>query len=122
MSKLKWIFFDVGSTLVDEIECYKQRLEKIAEAGGVEPEYVFEKAKELYKQNRRGDLEIANMLHVDLPKWTMDAEKLYPEAEGRKIILWAPTFRGAAGDALVQSSESIGEKQVDKLGDNDTKP
>lgn len=81
MSKLKWIFFDVGSTLVDEIECYKQRLEKIAEAGGVEPEYVFEKAKELYKQNRRGDLEIANMLHVDLPKWTMDAEKLYPEAE-----------------------------------------
>ena len=36
MSKLKWIFFDVGSTLVDEVECYKQRLIKIANAGGVE--------------------------------------------------------------------------------------
>lgn len=46
-------------------------------------------------------------------------KSLYPEAEGRKVILWAPTFRGAAGDALVQSSESIGEKQVDKLGDNE---
>ena len=79
--KVKWLFFDVGSTLVDEVECYKKRLTIIANAGGVEPEYVFEKAIELYKQNKKGDLEIANMLHVDLPKWDADSEMLYPDAE-----------------------------------------
>lgn len=79
--KVKWLFFDVGSTLVDEVECYKNRLIAIANAGGVEPEYVFEKAIELYKQNRKGDLEIANMLNVDLPKWDASSEMLYPDAE-----------------------------------------
>ena len=81
MSKIKWLFFDVGSTLVDETMCYKQRLTNIAKSAGVEPEFVYEKARELYEQNRRGDLEISNMLHVDLPKWTIDAERLYPETE-----------------------------------------
>ena len=36
--KIKWLFFDVGSTLVDEIECYKTRLSKMAAAAGVPEE------------------------------------------------------------------------------------
>ena len=43
--------------------------------------------------------------------------KLYPEAEGRKIILWAPTFRGAAGDA--KDVKVPGEREIDKLFGND---
>lgn len=26
MNKIKWIFFDVGSTLIDETECYNHRI------------------------------------------------------------------------------------------------
>ena len=81
MSSIKWLFFDVGSTLVDEVECYKHRLTIMANEAGVEPEFVFEKAIELYKQNKRGDLEIAKMLNVDLPKWDKNSEKLYPGTE-----------------------------------------
>ena len=33
--KVKWIFFDVGSTLVDESNVYEGRFRKIAEAAGV---------------------------------------------------------------------------------------
>ncbi|MBQ8858131.1 MAG: CDP-glycerol glycerophosphotransferase family protein [Lachnospiraceae bacterium] len=41
----------------------------------------------------------------------------YPEAEGKKVILWAPTFRGNAGDpyqvgteAIMQLEKELGEK------------
>ena len=43
-------------------------------------------------------------------------EKEYPEASGRYTVLWAPTFRGAAGDAVsADKPELPGEAEVDKL-------
>ncbi len=36
-------------------------------------------------------------------------EKLYPEAKGKKTILWAPTFRGNAGDPSLPGVEAIDE-------------
>ncbi len=37
----------------------------------------------------------------------------HPDARGKKVLLWAPTFRGAAGD--MKSREVIGESAVDAL-------
>ena len=79
--KIKWLFFDVGSTLVDEIECYKTRLSKMAAAAGVPEEGVFQRAIELYKQNKKGDKIIAEELNVDLPAWSSEDEILYSGAE-----------------------------------------
>lgn len=39
----------------------------------------------------------------------------YPDARGKKIVLWAPTFRGKASDA-----KAIGEEIIDRLQKNDT--
>ena len=41
----------------------------------------------------------------------------YPDAEGKKIILWAPTFRGAAGDAASAGSKAdlYGEAALEEL-------
>ena len=36
--------------------------------------------------------------------------KYHPEAKGKKVILWAPTFRGKAGNPYL-----IGEKAIEKL-------
>ena len=33
----EWIFFDIGSTLVDESECYKDRYEKAVRGSSVSP-------------------------------------------------------------------------------------
>ena len=79
--KIKWLFFDVGSTLVDEIECYKTRLIKMAAAAGVPEEEIFQRAIELYKQNKKGDKIIAEELNVDLPEWSSEDEILYSGAE-----------------------------------------
>ena len=41
----------------------------------------------------------------------------YPDAEGKRVILWAPTFRGAAGDASsdIQKGDIYGEAAIDDL-------
>ena len=54
MNKITWLFFDVGSTLVDESKVYERRLEKIADAAGVSIQAVSEKALEYYRQNKKG--------------------------------------------------------------------
>lgn len=43
-------------------------------------------------------------------------QKLYPDAAGKKILLWAPTFRGKAGNPHLVGKEDI-EKLARKLGD-----
>lgn len=39
-------------------------------------------------------------------------KQIHPDAEGKRIVLWAPTFRGNAGDAYV-----VGEQYIDRLAD-----
>lgn len=42
--------------------------------------------------------------------------EMYPQAKGKKIVLWAPTFRGNAGDPYQVGMEDI-EKLEQQLGD-----
>ena len=79
--KIKWLFFDVGSTLVDESKCYEYRLKKIAENTGLSEETIIEKTFEFYRQNRRGDLETSGFFGSELPKWRTDLEVLYADTE-----------------------------------------
>lgn len=81
MNKIKWLFFDVGSTLVDESKVYERRLEKIADAACISIQTVSDKALEYYQQNKKGDLETARFYNVTLPKWETEYEALYPDSE-----------------------------------------
>ena len=53
----------------------------MAAAAGVPEEGVFQRAIELYKQNKKGDKIIAEELNVDLPAWSSEDEILYSGAE-----------------------------------------
>lgn len=81
MENIKWIFFDIGSTLVDESKVYEERMKIIAEMANVSYEYVYQTAFEFYKQNKKGDLETIKLLNVKKPKWRFEYEFLYHEAE-----------------------------------------
>lgn len=48
--KVKWLFFDIGSTLIDESAVYERRIGRIAELAGIAKEAAGERALELYKQ------------------------------------------------------------------------
>ena len=78
---IKWIFFDVGSTLVDESAAYESRMRKVAKMANVTYQYVYETAIDLYKKNKKGDLETMKLLNVEKPEWRHEDEKLYSDAE-----------------------------------------
>ena len=79
-TNITWLFFDVGSTLIDEQIAYKHRLQDIAESANTTYQKVYDTAMEFYKQNKKGDLETAKQLGVSLPKWHTEDEILYPDA------------------------------------------
>ena len=79
--EIKWLFFDVGSTLVDESRVYEDRMKKKAELSGITPQQIYENAISLYRRNKKGDLEIAKQLGIELPKWESQYEKLYTDSE-----------------------------------------
>lgn len=81
LREIKWLFFDVGSTLVDESTAYRHRMEDIAKTAGVSYEFVYETAMDFYKKNEKGDLEVAKLLKVELPQWHKEDEVLYPDTE-----------------------------------------
>ena len=81
------LFFDVGSTLIDEQFAYKHRLQDIAEAANTTYQKVYDTAMEFYKQNKKGDLETAKQFGVSLPKWYTEDEILYPDVASCLKIL-----------------------------------
>lgn len=74
----EWLFFDMGSTLIDEEEAYKLRFEEIAQAANKDYAEVVARATELYAQHKKGDTEIAKILGVKHPSWFSDKERLFP--------------------------------------------
>ena len=81
MNGIKWLFFDIGSTLVDETKVYDDIFHKIAIAANVSEDYVKTQAIEFYKQNKRGHKEVMRLLGVDYPEWTPQYEELYPDTK-----------------------------------------
>ncbi len=81
MYGVKWLFFDIGSTLVDESLVYEYRFGEIAGKSGKSVEYIYDKAMEYYRQNMKGDKEIASLLGVEMPAWDKALERLYPDTE-----------------------------------------
>ena len=86
-TNITWLFFDVGSTLIDEQFAYKHRMQDIAEAANTTYQKVYDTAMEFYKQNKKGDLETAKQFGVSLPKWHTEDEILYPDAASCLKIL-----------------------------------
>lgn len=79
-NNIKWVFFDVGSTIVDEHIAYEHRMKEIAKCANVSYDRVYEKAMAFYHQNQKGDLETAKLFGVELTKWHKEDEILYNDA------------------------------------------
>ncbi len=76
---VKWLFFDMGSTLIDEHFCYEQRLKEIADFASKKYEVIYEQAIAFYKQNKKGDLELLKLYDLN-PIWHTEKEVLYEDA------------------------------------------
>lgn len=81
MKNIKWIFFDLGSTLVDETECVKKRCDVIVEKNNLDRNEFYNKVKECAKTDSYAVRAAAVYYGVDIPKWYGELEKLYPDVE-----------------------------------------
>ena len=80
MKDIQWLFFDIGSTIIDETLAYSHRYQDIARMADVPYPLVREMAEMHFRCSRRGDKETARHFGVPLPQWHTEEERLYPEA------------------------------------------
>ena len=78
---IKWLFFDVGSTLIDETEAYNHRIREAIAGTDITFEQFQEKRLEFAKQNLKSDLETLKFFGLAKPVWHTEDEVPYPEAE-----------------------------------------
>lgn len=78
---IEWIFFDVGSTLIDETEAYNHRVREVTAGTDITVEQFNEKRIYFSKQNLKGDLEAIKFFGLEKTPWHKEDEVPYPDAE-----------------------------------------
>lgn len=104
---IEWLFFDVGSTIVDEHLAYEHRMREIADSSNSTFNSVYEAAMAFYKQNQKGDLEVAKLLGIELTKWHNEDEILYADASECLEILSTRYKIGIIANQLLGTKERL---------------
>ena len=105
MNKIKWLFFDIGSTLVDETDCVKKRCEVIIESNNIDRQEFYDRVDECAKTDSYAVRAAAIYYGAEIPRWYGELEKLYPDT---KMILEALSKKYKLG---VIANQSLGTKE-----------
>ena len=81
LKTVRWIFFVVGTTLVDETEAYNHRIRDAIDGTNITFEQFQEKRIFYAKQNFKGDLEAIKYFGLTLTPWHKEDEVPYEGAE-----------------------------------------
>ena len=112
LNDIKWLFFDVGSTLVDETECYNHRIRDAIAGTDITFEEINEKRLYFSKQNLKGDIEALRYFGLAKTPWHHEDEKPYKDAENVLKILCEKGYRIG-----VIANQSAGtEKRLESCG------
>ena len=80
MEGIRWLFFDVGSTLVDESRAYERRIREAIAGTDISYERFYDAMLGFYRQNKKGDLEALAFFDLPKPPWHHEEEAPYPQA------------------------------------------
>ena len=111
MNDIKWLFFDLGSTLVDESEVYKSRCDYAVKQKGIKYEEFMAKVYEEAKTSPTAIKSAAKYYGVILPEWDNRLEKLYA---GTKTVL--ETLAGKYRLGIIANQLSRTQKRIDNWG------
>lgn len=112
MTSVKWLFFDIGSTLVNESLCYEERYKELTACTTVSYNEIREKVISYSRLNLKGDHEVAKEYGIPLPKWHKELEKLYPDT---KSVLESLKSKGYHLGVI--ANQSLGTKaRLEKYG------
>lgn len=93
MKSVRWIFFDVGSTLVDETAAYDHRIREMIAGTDVSYDEFQQKRYAYARQNLRGDLAAAAYFGLTKTPWHHEDERPYPDAADVLTALRARGYR-----------------------------
>ena len=77
----QWLFFDVGSTLVNENKAYEARIKTAIAGKDISYQEFYDKMLSYFRKNKKGDLETLSFYGLDRPAWRTDLETLYPQTK-----------------------------------------
>lgn len=81
MNDIKWIFFDLGSTLIDESAVYENRIKEITQNYNIDISEFIAKVKQRAQTNQKPIVSVASDYGAMVPAWRHDLEVLYPDAK-----------------------------------------
>ena len=81
MNKIKWIFFDIGSTLVDESAVYENRIKEITQGNNIDKNEFVAKVIQRAQTDPRPIASVAENYGVKVPEWRHDLGL-------RRILRW----------------------------------
>lgn len=78
---IQWIFFDLGSTLIDETESERLRIEDMVAGSGITYETLYNALVDSFRENNRnGYAETLERFRLKKAPWRPEDERLYPES------------------------------------------
>ena len=77
---VKWIFFDLGSTLIDETAADTRRIKEMISDTDITEEAYREKRLEMIRKGRNGDLSAIEYFALTKTPWHSEDEIPYPDA------------------------------------------
>lgn len=79
LSDIKWIFFDLGSTLIDETEADSRRIKEMISGTDITEEDYREKRFEMIQKGLNGDLSTIEYFGLTKTPWHSEEEVPYPD-------------------------------------------
>lgn len=117
MDKIKWLFFDMGSTLVDESKCYAYRCNEIINNNDIKAEEFYAKVLDLAKENSFPIKAAAEYYGFEIPKWPTESEFLYPDVKEILSLLSKKYKLGIIANQVAGTQERINNWGIGKYFD-----
>ncbi|MBO6297822.1 MAG: HAD family hydrolase [Lachnospiraceae bacterium] len=114
---MKWIFFDLGATLVDESECYKSRCEYASRQLQMDIAEFMEKVYAEARISATPIRSVAKACGITLPEWDNSLEKLYEDAPGVVAALYGKYKLGIIANQSAGTQERIDRWGIGKYFD-----
>jgi len=117
MDNIKWIFFDIGSTLVDESECYEIRYKETTDNTGVTYQEFKNKVIEFAATSDNPYKEALQFFSLQKTKWYTELEKPYPFTESILDELSKRYKLGIIANQSVGSAQRLADWGIGKYFD-----
>ncbi len=114
---MRWIFFDLGATLVDESDVYKSRCEYAIRQMNIDPAEFMNRVYEEAKISPTPIRTAAKAYGVGLPEWDSSLEKLYEGAFDIVSYLYGKYKLGIIANQSLGTQERIDNWGIGKFFD-----